>query len=242
MAGSIGTQGAEDDEDDFGDIQDSVQGGSGGAQGFGGQGGGAQGGAIPSSGQPGPNAGQVNPSQLQPQQNAGQAGASNNQSQQSAGQANPSQQSQQNAGQVGASGNQTRQQNASQVGASSPLDPTGSDLVTRLYDTAFDRQPDQNGYSYHTSRLDALSPLQVAADFLASPEGQEYFGALGDAAFVQQLYQGAFDREADAEGLGYWTGQLERGTSRAAVLLGVSESPEHKALLPDLAVSGQVQV
>jgi hypothetical protein len=74
----------------------------------------------------------------------------------------------------------------------------------------------------------------VAANLLASAEGREGLGAsAGDEAFVQQLYRNALGRDAEDAGLGFWTGLLGRGTSRADVLLSVSDSPEHRALLSD---------
>ena len=115
-----------------------------------------------------------------------------------------------------------------------PLDSTGLPTVNRLYDAAFNRDPDLGGLLFHSAQLSALPPSRVAADLLASAEGREGLGAsAGDEAFVQQLYRNALGRDAEDAGLGFWTGLLGRGTSRADVLLSVSDSPEHRALLSD---------
>lgn len=44
--------------------------------------------------------------------------------------------------------------------------------------------------------------------------------------FIYRLYSLALGRQADPEGLAYWSGQLKQGASKASVLLGFTESPE----------------
>jgi hypothetical protein len=53
-------------------------------------------------------------------------------------------------------------------------------------------------------------------------------GSLDDTAFVQQLYRNVLDREGEASGVEAWKGALQGGMSRADVVLGFSESPEHQ--------------
>lgn len=102
----------------------------------------------------------------------------------------------------------------------------------RLYQAAFDRTPDLPGLGFQIGALDAGSSLlQVAANFIASPEFQRTYGALDNAAFVTQLYRNVLDRAPDPGGLAFHTGNLATGTSRAEVLMGFSESPENKAAL-----------
>jgi hypothetical protein len=100
----------------------------------------------------------------------------------------------------------------------------------RLYQAAFDRQPDLGGLGYQMHALDsALSLSQVAGNFIASPEFQWRYGALNNQDFVVQLYANVLHRAPDAGGLAYHVSHLNAGMSRADVLVGFSESPENQA-------------
>jgi hypothetical protein len=123
-----------------------------------------------------------------------------------------------------------------------PFASTGVPVVSRLYDAALDREADLDGLFYFAARTGALPPAQIAASLLESAEWRGRFG--GDAgdndAFVQRLYRNALNRDAEAEGLDFWSGALDRGVSRADVLLAISEGAEHRGLLPDLALAGRI--
>jgi hypothetical protein len=68
-----------------------------------------------------------------------------------------------------------------------------------------------------------------------SAEFQNAYGALDNAAFVEQLYQNVLDRPADATGLANWSARLENGMTRAEVVLGFSQSQEFtNATSPEL--------
>jgi hypothetical protein len=123
-----------------------------------------------------------------------------------------------------------------------PFENTGLPVLNRLYDAALDREPDLPGLVYHAALLGPFSAGQLAAGVLASPEWQERFGAdtASDAAFVQQVYRNALERDADAAALDFWTGALNRGTSRADVLVAISEGPEHNALVSDFALASRI--
>uniref|UniRef100_UPI0013008BF6 DUF4214 domain-containing protein n=1 Tax=Teichococcus vastitatis TaxID=2307076 RepID=UPI0013008BF6 len=110
--------------------------------------------------------------------------------------------------------------------------------VYRLYDAAFNRAPDQGGlnaYAADVSRGRALA--DVAGGFVTSEEFALRYGPdLPNQGFVEQLYRNVLDREGDAAGIQNWTGALNGGASRAGVLVGFSESPEHQAILtPNIA-------
>lgn len=47
---------------------------------------------------------------------------------------------------------------------------------------------------------------------------------------IQKIYIAFFNRPADAEGVEYWTGQIEAGTSLAAIASSFVDSPEFEAL------------
>lgn len=105
---------------------------------------------------------------------------------------------------------------------------TLSGQVYRLYQATLDRAPDSGGHlDWVTQILCGDTDLQGAAgSFVSSAEFQAVYGALTNTQFVEQLYQNVLGRAADAAGLANWVGQLDGGTSRAAVVIGFSESPE----------------
>jgi uncharacterized protein DUF4214 len=113
-------------------------------------------------------------------------------------------------------------------GAPSTTSPAAQ--VTRLYDSVFDRAPDDAGLTFWTSALRAGTGLNDLADlFVASPEFTDRYGEnLGEDEFVALLYQNVLDREADPDGQAFWTTALQSGNAdRADVVLAFSESQEH---------------
>lgn len=100
----------------------------------------------------------------------------------------------------------------------------------RLYQAAFDRTPDIGGLGFQMDALDNGQGLvQVAGNFIRSPEFQARYGSLNSSLFVTQLYANVLDRAPDAGGLSYHVGRLNAGVSRAELLVGFSESPENQA-------------
>jgi len=100
----------------------------------------------------------------------------------------------------------------------------------RLYRAALAREPDRGGLANWTDVVDRGVPLdQIARAFLTSPEFAGKYGALGDAAFVTAMYRNALGRLPDAEGQASWTQALAGGLSRAALLVGFSDSTENRA-------------
>ncbi|WP_458218061.1 Ig-like domain-containing protein [Paracidovorax citrulli] len=101
--------------------------------------------------------------------------------------------------------------------------------LSLLYHATFGRAPDLSGLAYWAQSGADIG--EVAERFLASPEWQAT-GALSDTAFLEALYQNAFGRAPDSEGLAYWTAKLagSDGTamSRADVLQAIAHSDEHK--------------
>lgn len=104
-------------------------------------------------------------------------------------------------------------------------------IIARMYDATFDRLPDVGGLTGWVNALKAGTPLvDIAAAFAGSAEFQARYGALSNQAFVEQLYRFCLNREGDPGGIAGWVATLNAGTSRASVLAGFSESPEHIAL------------
>jgi len=112
--------------------------------------------------------------------------------------------------------------------------------VTRLYDTVLQRGADPIGLDFWLDQIqDKGATLNtVAASFLNSPEFQAATGALSNTAFVEYVYQQALGRGADAGGSSYWTSQLDGGLPRSSMLIGFSESAEHRALTADTVGKG----
>ncbi len=100
--------------------------------------------------------------------------------------------------------------------------------VSRLYLAALQRVPDQPGMDNWVDYLRAGASLQVMADaFATSREFLTRYGALDNQQYVAQLYRDVLGRDADADGLAWWTGLLDSGAmTRGQVLLGFSESQE----------------
>ena len=114
----------------------------------------------------------------------------------------------------------------------------------RLYQAAFDRVPDIGGLGYQMNALETgLSLVQVAGNFIASPEFQARYGsAVTDEQFVTLLYENVLHREPEAAGLQFHLDELAGGQSRAMVLTHFSESPEDQANLVGVMSQGMVYI
>jgi Ca2+-binding RTX toxin-like protein len=112
--------------------------------------------------------------------------------------------------------------------------------VMRLYDATLDRQPDQAGLDVQIRALaSGATTLQALANaFVASAEFQSRYGALSNQQFVEQLYRFSLDREGDAAGIALQVNALNTGTSRAALVVGFSESAEHRLLTQPILNAG----
>ncbi len=103
--------------------------------------------------------------------------------------------------------------------------------VARLYDAIMGRLPDIGGMNTWRAALDAgTSLVDVTRGFTGSAEFATRYGNPNNTNFVTLLYRNTLEREPDAGGLAYWTGELARGVSRAEAIIGFSESAEEIAL------------
>jgi hypothetical protein len=104
--------------------------------------------------------------------------------------------------------------------------------VTRLYFAYFLRIPDYDGLNYWIGQSRSGVPLAAISDaFAASPEFQQRYGSLSNAQFVSLVYQNILGRPADATGLAFWTGQLNAGLTRGAMMIQFSESAEYSSVI-----------
>ncbi|WP_305778441.1 DUF4214 domain-containing protein [Novosphingobium sp. 9U] len=102
-------------------------------------------------------------------------------------------------------------------------------FVLRLYDAVLNREPDAVGLDSWLDDLGAgTTRMDVALGFLNSPEFSAATGNLSTPDFVEYLYNSALGRPSDAGGKASWVQAIESGTSRADVLIGFSESQEHR--------------
>lgn len=99
----------------------------------------------------------------------------------------------------------------------------------RLYRAALGRYPEAAGLAYQAGDIAAAGHLQVARNFMASPEFQQRYGTLDDTGFVTALYRNVLRREPEPAGLQYHLQELAGGMERAQVLINFAESPENRA-------------
>ncbi len=125
--------------------------------------------------------------------------------------------------------------------------PEEARQVAYLYEAGLDRDGtiDTPGLNFWIDRREGgLSPQALARAFLESDEFAAAFGApetLDNRALVETLYRNVLNREGEAGGIGFWSGELDAGASRPAVLLAFAESPENIAGSPAVATLGEVE-
>lgn len=102
--------------------------------------------------------------------------------------------------------------------------------IWRLYDAALNRAADTGGLHSHVRLLDQDGSLEkAAARFLDSAEFKTA-GTLTDAQFVTLIYQRALNRTPSAAEVNGVTVRLAGGMTRAAWLVEISESAEHRGI------------
>lgn len=116
-------------------------------------------------------------------------------------------------------------------------------LAFRLYQAAFDRDPDLAGLGFWIDLLDKgeIAPLQMAAHFIQSPEFTALYGdyrAMPADSFISLLYTNVLGREPDAEGFQFWQQAIGQGNSYDWLLSLFSESQENKDLIADFIAGG----
>lgn len=108
---------------------------------------------------------------------------------------------------------------------------TDNSLVYRLYQAAFARSPDEDGFRYWNKAKDNGLALDVMADyFRESPEFKLKYGAyLTSQQYVNQLYLNVLGRAGEEAGQNYWVNTLETNKlNQSQVLLGFADSLENK--------------
>lgn len=119
---------------------------------------------------------------------------------------------------------QIREQFVSSTEANSIVDP-----LIRLYQSAFNRQPDAGGLDGWAAELRAGKTIeQIAESFAGSQEFTNLYGAdtAVNAAYVTALYANVLGRVPAGAEVDAW---VNSGLSRGEVLRGFSDSPEATA-------------
>jgi Domain of unknown function (DUF4214) len=104
--------------------------------------------------------------------------------------------------------------------------------VYRLYQAAFNRQPDLPGIGFWINAMGTGMPfLEVANAFYQSPEFKSIYGVNPTySELVTRYYRNALRREPDPAGFSFWVNLLTSGVlTPAQVLVSFSESLENKA-------------
>lgn len=111
----------------------------------------------------------------------------------------------------------------------------------RLYQAAFDREPDVQGLGFWIAHADRGLTLQETAwNFIASAEFQQRYGEdLSDSGFITALYANVLHRVPDTEGFNFWAEALARGIlSRHGMLAEFSESQENQSQVEESIRNG----
>ncbi len=106
--------------------------------------------------------------------------------------------------------------------------PAVTDSVVRLYSAYFLRAPDDDGFRYWADQWGSGEwDLPAISDFFArSPEFDQLYGGLGDAAFVDLVYRNVLGRPGEGPGRAFWTGRLDDGMTRGRLMLEFSDGVE----------------
>ncbi|MES2296971.1 MAG: DUF4214 domain-containing protein, partial [Pseudomonadota bacterium] len=102
----------------------------------------------------------------------------------------------------------------------------------RIYQAAFDRQPDLGGLGFWMAQIDhGVTLLDVAGGFLRSTEFTSLYGSNPSTDdFVTKLYNNVLHRAPEAGGYKFWVDAINlHGVGRDTVLVEFSESDENIA-------------
>ena len=106
--------------------------------------------------------------------------------------------------------------------------------VFRLYKSAFNRFPDNEGLKYWINSIKTgKDTYEIACNsFIVSKEFLETYGkTINNEKYVESLYNNIFTRSSDQVGFNYWLEELNSGSlTRGGLLSSFSESPENKSI------------
>ena len=114
-------------------------------------------------------------------------------------------------------------------------------LIDNYYRTILSRAPDAGGLAFWQDEVNRLRGLGVDVQEVFRVMAGWFFNSAeylaknaSDSQYVTDLYRTFFQRDPDAGGLGYWTGQLAQGMPRSVVLFSFLFSTEFGAYMQGL--------
>ena len=111
---------------------------------------------------------------------------------------------------------------------------TNAACMYRIYDAVFNRAPDAAGIGFWVHALEnGYDLLGLATHFMKSDEFRAMYGDNPtNRELVTGYYRNILDREPEPAGIDFWLAVLDQGrATREEVMVAVSESAEHQALL-----------
>lgn len=125
-----------------------------------------------------------------------------------------------------------------QIGAVAIADDTGVEgFVTRLYHNIMNREPDAGGLKYWEDGLnDGRYTAASVIDFFFTSD--EFVAKnLSDEEYIDILYTTVMGRSADVDGVNFWLGQLNNGTTRRKILSDFIWSSEFSGICDTYGVT-----
>ena len=112
-------------------------------------------------------------------------------------------------------------------------------VVAGLYVAVFGRAADAEGLSYWTE-TSGLAEVDIARSFFCHPKTAElYPETMPETQFVSKIYENIFGREAEPEGVAYWSSQLQSGTlDRGGLVMALMQYAQGGDMLTQAHKSG----
>lgn len=89
--------------------------------------------------------------------------------------------------------------------------------ATALYVAVYNRAPDAAGLTYWTTSFNGTY-AEAAAGFVGHSQFQNEYGGLSNEETIEKFYTNMLGSAGDAEGIAFWTAQLDDGATEAEVL------------------------
>lgn len=118
-----------------------------------------------------------------------------------------------------------------------------STQVTQLYVALFGRAPDSEGLGYWVSQMGNGTSLEtIAIDMYNTAPARAYYPLwMTNSEIVTSMYTNVLGRAPDAEGLSYWTTQLNNGVSKGKLINDMIVATVNYAGTDATALTAQAQ-
>jgi len=102
------------------------------------------------------------------------------------------------------------------------MSASSQQIIAGLYASFFNRAPDLEGFLYWDERAVNASDFAtfnaIAAGFSTHAKFKETYDSMSNLEFVEAIYINTLGAEGDAEGISYWTAQLDLGFSQSGMV------------------------